>query len=201
MHRPPASRSWANWRCVQAKREEAKRNKLIHVETRWCFGAGVPRMNVPRAIVSKRMEMRGRRLGCGAIGRGRMTGEALPRNTSLAILRFCATTDALRDWVWRGRFGVYAFTASSHFTQKDSILTPPYAKIAPLHVLCMLWTTLTSACNTPLITLSACTLLCVAKRLLAPGSVQYACMCECVNVFGVCLQFSFLLFRLRHCYR
>ena len=127
-------------------------------------------------------------------------GTASPGHV-VAILRFCATSDALRDWVWRGRFGVYAFTAPSHFIQKDSILTPPYAKIAPLHVLCMLWTALTSACNTPLITLSACTLLCVAKRLLAPGSVQYACMCECVNVFGVCLQFSFLLFRLRHCYR
>jgi hypothetical protein len=128
MHRPSEPLARGQLACVQARREEAKRDD---VGWRW---RPVSKCSVRSSSI--RMEMRERRLGCGAIGWSRMTGAVLPRNTSLVISRFCATTDALRDWVWRGRFGVYAFTAPSHFARKDSILTPPHAT----HVICLLTT-------------------------------------------------------------
>jgi hypothetical protein len=111
-----ASGSWADSlnSPVQAKREEANRNRLKRNEIMLLFSMLTPRICAisSRPIVLMRLEMRGRRLGCGTIGCRRVTGEVLPRNTSSAIFGSHATIDALRDCERRGRFGVYAFTAS-----------------------------------------------------------------------------------------
>jgi hypothetical protein len=125
MHRPSEPLARGQLACVQARREEAKRDD---VGWRW---RPVSKCSVRSSSI--RMEMRERRLGCGAIGWSRMTGAVLPRNTSLVISRFCATTDALRDWVCRGRFGVYAFTITLRSEGFDPHTATRHSRYLPAH--------------------------------------------------------------------